>query len=162
MVLRVCLWLTVTLTFFAAQLTPTASVAQLDPALPVLEIRNDRGGKLRPQLSRLETLRLSGQPVRISGDICYSTCTMYLGLPQTCVMPTTTFGFHGPSQYGRPLDQATFEQASRLIMAQYPPVLQDWYMAYGRHELRGLLKVTGAHLIRIGGAKPCPVRIAAS
>lgn len=134
--------------------------AQQNASLPVLKVGNDRGGKLRDQVARLDVLRVSGQPVEITGNICFSTCTMYLGLPQTCVSPATTFGFHGPSSYGRPLDQDTFERASRIIVAHYPPVLHDWYMAYGRHERTGLLRVTGAHLIRIGAARPCSPRLA--
>ena len=134
---------------------PLPSLAQQKAALPTLDVGNHRGGKLRDQIYQLEILRHSGQPVRITGDFCYSTCTMYLGLPQTCVSPRTVFGFHGPSENGRPLDQATFERASQLIVANYPPVLHDWYMAYGRHQRIGLLKVNGAHLIRIGAAQPC-------
>lgn len=135
--------------------TPSAGFAQQGFSASPLEVRNDRGGRLRDQIDRLEVLRRTGQPVRIVGDYCYSTCTMYLGLPQTCVLPTTVFGFHGPSNYGKPLESQTFEKASSLIVAHYPPVLHDWYLAYGRHEIRGVLKVSGAHLIRIGGAKPC-------
>ncbi|MEL6641548.1 MAG: hypothetical protein AAFP98_09590 [Pseudomonadota bacterium] len=129
--------------------------AQQKVGLPILDVGNHRGGKLRDQISQIDILRRSGQPVHITGDYCYSTCTMYLGLPQTCVLPQTVFGFHAPSQYGRRLDQATFERASQLIVAHYPPILHDWYMAHGRHQHFGMLKVTGAHLIRIGAAQPC-------
>lgn len=135
--------------------SPLPSVGQQKSALPILEIGNHRGGKLSDQIDRIYRLRASGQPVRIVGDICYSTCTMFLGLPQTCVSPRTTFGFHGPSSYGRPLDQATFERASRVIVTHYPTILHDWYMAHGRHQRTSLLKVSGAHLISIGAAKPC-------
>ena len=139
-----------------AGLLSAAATAEQSAALHILEIKDNRGGELRPQASRIAQLRQSGQSVRITGDVCYSTCTMYLGLAQTCVSPRTVFGFHAPTSYGRRLDPQTFETASRIIAEHYPPVLQDWYMAYGRHKYVGLLKVTGAELIRIGGARPCP------
>lgn len=140
-------------------LSPLPVPAQTAGKAEILEIKNDRGGKLRDQAHRLQRLRQTGQPVWIVGDVCYSTCTMYLGLPQTCVSPRTQFGFHAPTEYGRRLDPATFETASRIIMSHYPPVLHDWYMAYGRHQMRGVLKISGADLIRIGASRPCPIRV---
>jgi hypothetical protein len=66
-------------------------------------VRNDRGGVVRDRLRELNQLRASGRPVEIRGNVCFSTCTMLLGLPQTCVDPDTVFGFHGPSRRGPPM-----------------------------------------------------------
>ena len=115
-----------------------------------LIIRNDRGGLLKKRLRELNQLRRTGRPVRIEGGICYSTCTMFLGLPQTCVSPRTTFGFHGPSSYGRPLDPEVFTQASKIIARHYPPALQDWYMETGRHKLRSLYRIDAQQIIAMG------------
>ena len=121
-------------------------VSQLSPMV----IRNDRGGLLRDRISELHRLNRSGQAVRIEGRICYSTCTMYLGLPQTCVSPDTTFGFHGPSSYGRQLNPAIFERASQIISENYPPALRQWYMETGRYKIRSMYRISGAEIIALG------------
>jgi hypothetical protein len=131
----------------------TAVTAQLQ-STPVtgsyIEIANDRGGLLLDRIAELQQLRDSGQSVRITGNICYSTCTMFLGLTQTCVSPTTTFGFHGPSSYGRPLDPFVFEEASRIMAEHYPAALKDWYMKTGRYEIASLYRFKGSDMIKMG------------
>jgi len=116
---------------------------------PVI-VGNDRGGLLRERLRQLGRLRKSNQPIRITGGICYSTCTMFLGLPQTCISPDTTFGFHGPSSCVRPLDPATFNRASELIASYYPHALKTWYMQTGRFKINSMYKVKGRHIIAMG------------
>lgn len=127
-----------------------AQTAPLSDEPNYIEITNDRGGLLRDRLIELQLLRQTGQNVRITGNICYSTCTMFLGLPQTCVSPQTTFGFHGPSSYGRPLTAEVFEQASRIMAAHYPQVLKDWYMETGRHEIADVYRFKGEDIVRMG------------
>lgn len=117
-----------------------------------LIIGNDRGGTLRARISEIQRISRTGQRVAVTGRICYSTCTMFLGLPQMCVSPDTIFGFHGPSSYGRPLDPEVFERASNIIADHYPDVLKDWYMTTARHSLTGLYRVSGKELIRLGVA----------
>lgn len=141
----------------AAGLTPTGASAQAHPDIaPVvaeaqpLVIKNDRGGLLRTRMKQLAVLRRESRPVEIRGRVCFSTCTMFLGLPETCVSPNTTFGFHGPSSYGRRLDHATFERASEIIASHYPPVLKNWYMKKGRHRIWALYRVSGSNLIALG------------
>lgn len=135
-----------------AILVAAKSSAQQSMPSPSLEIGNDRGGSLRVRLLEIRELRRTGTPVRITGKICYSTCTMFLGLPQTCVSPNTVFGFHGPSSYGRTLPPDVFDQASRLIVENYPEPLQQWYWDTARHDIWGLSRLSGAEMIRIGVA----------
>ena len=106
----------------ASGLTNTASAQQTQISYrpEPLIINNDRGGLLRDRLRQLAHLRQEDRSVQIQGNICYSTCTMFIGLPKACVSPDTTFGFHGPSSYGRALDPATFDAASRRIASHYP------------------------------------------
>lgn len=130
-------------TYVSAQ---TEVTYQPDPMV----VRNDRGGRLLARLRQIGELRQSRRPVEISGRVCYSTCTMFLGLPQTCISPQTTFGFHGPTSYGRSLDQATFDHASAVIASHYPPALKSWYMEKGRFETRGVYKISGRQLIAMG------------
>ena len=130
------------------------AMAQTSEQLAPLVVGNDRGGLLRTRIYEIRALRETGQAVRIEGRICYSTCTMYLGLPQTCVSPQTMFGFHGPSSYGIPLESEVFDHASKLIKDHYPKPLQQWYMDEARHQIWGVQRVTGAEIIRLG-ATPC-------
>ncbi|MEM8654391.1 MAG: hypothetical protein AAGF36_06570 [Pseudomonadota bacterium] len=113
-------------------------------------VRNDRGGLLRARLYELQDLRRAGRAVEIRGAVCLSTCTLYLGLDDVCVAPGTTFGFHGPSSYGRALDPATFNRASEIIADHYPAALRDWYMETGRFKIRTMYRIKGAQLIRLG------------
>ncbi|MEL6640528.1 MAG: hypothetical protein AAFP98_04315 [Pseudomonadota bacterium] len=130
---------------------PARAAAQ--PLAPLV-VANDRGGLLRNRIYEIRDIVAKARPVQITGRYCYSTCTLYLGLPQTCIQSSTVFGFHGPSSYGRALDPDVFEHASRLIVAHYPEALRDWYMTTARHELRGLHKISGSELIRLG-VKEC-------
>ena len=138
---------------FVAIIVGSTASAQLQ-STPVtgnyVEISNDRGGLLLDRIAELQQLRRTGQSVRITGNICYSTCTMFLGLPQTCVSPSTTFGFHGPSSYGRPLEPALFEEASKVMAEHYPAVLKDWYMKTGRYEIVDVYRFRGSDIIKMG------------
>jgi len=128
----------------------TEAVAQVSSETGAIVIGNDRGGLIRERLLRISSLRHSGTPVRIEGDFCYSSCTLYLGLEQTCVRPTTTFGFHGPSFGGRPMPAPDFEYTSQIMATYYPPAIRDWFLNEARHEIRAVARVSGAELIRHG------------
>ena len=118
-------------------------------------VGNDRGGYLHERLVELSNLERNGTRVQIRGQVCYSTCTMFLGLADTCVDPNTTFGFHGPSQSGRQLSRQQFDYFSQVIANYYPTQLRDWFMEKGRHRTSGIYKMTGNDLIRMGGVKSC-------
>ncbi|MFD2739601.1 hypothetical protein ACFSUD_08480 [Sulfitobacter aestuarii] len=136
-----------TLAFLAL---PIAAQAQTYPQSRPHIVKNDRGGLLLKRLAEIRNLRRTGQPVRITGSVCYSTCTMLIGLPQTCISADTTFGFHGPSSFGRPLDPHTFNRASAVISEHYPAPLRSWYMSKARYNLRSLSYVSGREMIRLG------------
>lgn len=132
---------------------PDTVSSQQGLARPPLVVKNDIGGPLRARVSAFAQLQVTSRPVRIIGHICYSTCTLYVGLPETCISPETVFGFHGPSSFGKPLDPDSFERASRLIAAHYPEPLRTWYLKTARHEISGLFKVKGSVLINLGIAQ---------
>ncbi|PCI43189.1 MAG: hypothetical protein COB49_12635 [Alphaproteobacteria bacterium] len=117
---------------------------------PAYIIGNDRGGYVSDRLRELSQLRASGQRIEIRGRICYSTCTMLLGLPQTCILPNTTFGFHGPSISGKPLAPDRFEHFSKVMAQDYPAPLRSWFMATGRTRITGLYRIKGSEIIRMG------------
>ena len=130
----------------------TSVAAQTNDALQTtpLVTTNDRGGLLRDRLRQLVVLRQQDRTVQIRGRICLSTCTLLISLPNTCVSPSTTFGFHGPSSYGRPLDPETFNRASEIIADHYPPALRNWYMETGRFRINTMYRISGKTLINLG------------
>ncbi|WP_368188460.1 hypothetical protein [Aestuariibius sp. HNIBRBA575] len=128
----------------------TLAVAQQSYPANALVVGNDRGGFIRQRMRELRNIRASGQPVEIRGQVCYSTCTMYLGLPDTCVSRATTFGFHGPSIYGTPMNAADFERVSRIISNYYPAPLRDWYMSEGRYRINGVHRISASQIINMG------------
>lgn len=118
-------------------------------------IEYDSGGSVEARLTELSKLRTNGTNVRIEG-FCASACTLYLGLPHTCVAKAATMGFHGPtSQYpGIPLPYEAFQRVTQTMADHYPTPLRDWFMRKGRLETKGLQKFSGAELIKMG-ARGC-------
>ncbi|SIS69692.1 hypothetical protein [Phaeovulum vinaykumarii] len=113
-------------------------------------ISNDRGGVIANRVKQINDLAASGVPVEVKGQVCLSTCTMFVGLPNACIHRYTTFGFHGPSSYGRPLPPESFEYWSQVIASYYPAPLRDWYLREARYEINDLYRIRGAELIRMG------------
>ncbi|WP_415183280.1 hypothetical protein [Phaeovulum sp.] len=115
-----------------------------------LVVRNDRGGLVSARVAEVAALRASGRAVEIRGQVCLSSCTLYLALPKTCVDARTTFGFHGPTHYGQKLSARDFEYWSQVIAAHYPAPLAKWYLKKGRSKVGGYYRIKGAELIRLG------------
>ncbi|WP_417585450.1 hypothetical protein [Pelagibacterium sp.] len=134
-----------TLSVVSLLLLPAAAIAQQSYV-----VGNDRGGYLHDRLIELKNLEQNKVRVEIRGRVCYSTCTMFLGLPDACVSPDTIFGFHGPSSSGRRLAQKDFDYFSRVMAAYYPKPLQDWFMSEGRNRISGVYKVKGSQIIAMG------------
>ena len=124
---------------------PTGATAQ-----QVMVVGNDRGGYVGVRASEVMRLKAARTQVRILGDICYSSCTMYLGAGDVCVSPSTTFGFHGPSRNGVPLPQSQFEHFSNLMAQHYSPGLRDWFMRSARYSIHAPYTMRGSELIRLG------------
>lgn len=129
---------------------PFAGEAKAPSIPPPLVIRNDPGGYLNARLQQIRELRRSARPVEIRGGHCNSTCTMLIGLPQTCVSRDTTFGFHGPSSRDEPMEPWRFELASRVMAQYYPPELRRWFMDTGRFRTDGVYRLNGAEIIAYG------------
>jgi len=103
-------------------------------------VGNDRGGFIRARLAEIRRIRAMKQRVEIRGRVCFSTCTMYLGVEDLCVSPATTFGFHGPGMAIGRMSAAQFDYVSRVIASHYPPSVADWYMREGRTRTSGLYR----------------------
>lgn len=142
------------LCLLASATVAPAAVPMQDRATPYVVV-NDYGGSVQARLVQIRELRRSGRPIEIRGSVCYSSCTMLLGLGNTCVEPGTMFGFHAPSRSGTPLPRPVFEQVSRLIAASYPEQLRGWYLDEARYADSGLRVMRGSDLIDRRIARAC-------
>lgn len=133
---------------------PTNSVQA--QGLGALIIRNDMGGRIDIRAQEIARLRAEGRAVELRGEACVSACTMYLGLEDVCVDPRTTFGFHGPSSYGRPMPPEFFEYWSQFLAGYYNKPLSEWFLKTARYELHAIYNVSGEELIRLG-YRPCAI-----
>lgn len=113
-------------------------------------VSNDPGGQIVARLREIEQIVANNERVEIRGEYCHSTCTMLIGLDQTCISARTRFGFHGPSFMGVKMSDAQFEYWSRQMAQFYPETLKDWYMRVGRTRISGLYEISGSELIRMG------------
>lgn len=120
-----------------------------------LDIRNDLGGAVSQRIAKIEHLRAAGTKIRIVGT-CVSACTLYLGLPNTCVAPTAQLGFHGPSTRlkGIPLPRQEFERISRQMASYYPSRIRGWFMSQARMRTAGYYTLSGVEAIAMG-ARAC-------
>ncbi|MEZ5779567.1 MAG: hypothetical protein R3E44_14525 [Paracoccaceae bacterium] len=115
-------------------------------------ITNDTGGSVAERVRTIRKMRHEGQGVAIPRGRCLSACTLYLGLPNTCVGRRARFGFHGPSSAtpGIGLPRAEFERWSRIMAEHYPTPIRRWFLQTARHRTIGVYMVSGAELIRLG------------
>ncbi|MCC7320316.1 MAG: hypothetical protein IT542_04980 [Rubellimicrobium sp.] len=120
-----------------------------------LTIRDDPGGSLAERLALIERYRAAGTALRIEGS-CISACTLYLGLPGTCVTRGARLGFHGPRTGlpGIPLPRAEFERLTRVMAAHYPPAIRDWFMTEARLTTTGYHVLSGVQAVAMG-AQAC-------
>lgn len=116
----------------------------------VIVIGNDRGGYVGQRADEIRRIVANGQRVEIRGNICYSSCTMYLGAGNVCVSPRTSFGFHGPSDHGRPLPADRFDHWSRVMARHYREPLRSWFLQDARFIRNDVARLSGAQLIRMG------------
>lgn len=132
-------------------LSPGKALAQMRPTHigTIRVVRADPGGLIATREREVQRLRASGDRVELRGT-CNSACTMYLGLDNICVHRRASFGFHGPSSYGKPLPKPEFDHWSQIMAQNYREPLRSWFMETARYRLDNPLRVSGAELIRLG------------
>jgi hypothetical protein len=115
-------------------------------------ITHDLGGPVEERMRRVERMRQRGEGVAIPHGRCISACTLYLGLPDTCVGRSAEFGFHGPSAAtrGLGLPQPEFQRISTQMAAFYPAPLRDWFLSTARYTTQSYIRISGAQLIQLG------------
>ncbi|MGB0660809.1 MAG: hypothetical protein ACPGNV_11590 [Mangrovicoccus sp.] len=138
------------------------TISLIDPALsgqrpnikttPVV-INNDVGGQLIHRQKEIHEYWKTGREVRILGDICYSACTMYLGLDRdkVCVRRNTEFGFHGPSILGLfPAKGEQRELGVTIMAGYYPEPIKAWYIREASKKTYGYHYLKGDYLLKLG------------
>ena len=116
----------------------------------VIVIGNDMGGIVGNRAAEIQRINATGARVEIRGDVCVSSCTMYLGVGDVCVSPDTDFSFHGPSFFGADLPPRDFDYWSQVIASHYNAPLRDWFMREARFRNFRPITLSGQELIRIG------------
>jgi len=121
----------------------------------VAVIRNDPGGSIESRLQMIGRFRSAGTQVQIRGK-CDSACTMFLGLSNTCVAPSSRLGFHGPQSqyYGISLPPEDFEYWSMVMADHYPGAIRSWFLAEARQTTLDVITISGSQAIKMG-ARPC-------
>lgn len=114
-------------------------------------IQYDMGGDVEQRIREVARLRVLGTTVRIEG-ICVSACTLYLGLPNSCVMTNATLGFHGPRTGipGIPLPREDFERVSSTMASYYPGQIRTWFMSRARLITENYYTISGAQAVKMG------------
>jgi hypothetical protein len=115
-------------------------------------VRHDMGGVISERIAEMQGM----DGVRIVGK-CYSACTLYLGLPHTCVTPSARLGFHSPfmrvAGLDVPMQPDQWEATTRFMAAHYPTGIAEWWMRDARHRTNPVI-LTGRQAIEMG-ARPC-------
>ncbi|WP_420003890.1 hypothetical protein [Arenibacterium sp. LLYu02] len=135
----------------AVPLALTANGANAASSQRKIVVQADPGGAVSQRIAEIQAYRKQGVRVQIEGQ-CNSSCTLYLGMPQTCVSRQALLGFHGPmSQFaGIPLPPQQFEEWSQIMASYYPSPVRKWFLKDARYTLNGIKTISGEQLIKLG------------
>jgi hypothetical protein len=119
--LRLLPCLTLSLGLSAA--TVAAGAAEVQPHGRPIVILDNKGGNVMEAIKYRNRLAQSGRPVEVRG-YCRSACTIYITLPNACLDPKATVGFHAPRIPGTSIIPPVVDE----LMAQYyrNGILQQW------------------------------------
>jgi len=115
-----------------ALVVPLTAQAQISERGRTIIITNDKGGNVVRTMQHREKLVASGRPVEIRG-YCRSACTMYITMPNACLGPNATVGFHAPRIPNTKIIPPIVDQ----LMARYyrNGILQKWNSEW-KHSLK--------------------------
>lgn len=115
-------------------------------------VKEDMGGPIEARLAQIKDM----DGVRIEG-LCYSACTLYLGLPKTCVTPNAKLGFHSPfwrlADVKMPLPRKEWDRVTKLMASHYPQPMRKWWMEEARYSTE-IVPISGKQAVAMG-AKAC-------
>jgi hypothetical protein len=103
------------------------------PALAEVRIESSSGGVVGNYLELFSRVRRSGDRVVIDGP-CLSACTLVLStIPRNriCVTPRAILGFHAPAIIDQEGHSYRSREATKAVMASYPPSVQAWIKRHG-------------------------------
>ncbi|AGT09078.1 hypothetical protein [Paracoccus aminophilus] len=113
---------------FALALSSGLSIAQQSDSR-YIDIPDNSGGNVMEMVRYRESLERSGKIVRIRG-YCRSACTMLTTLPNACLGPKATIGFHAPRLPGTEIIPPYVDQ----IMGNYyrNGIRDRWFGGWNR------------------------------
>ena len=103
------------------------------PAFAEVRIESSSGGVVGNYLELFSRVRRSGERVVIDGP-CLSACTLVLStIPRNriCVTPRAILGFHAPAIIDQEGHSYRSREATKAVMASYPPSVQAWIKRHG-------------------------------
>ncbi|SIP95244.1 hypothetical protein SAMN05421641_10287 [Paracoccus thiocyanatus] len=123
---------------------PATAQAQAQPRGKPIVILNNRGGNVIKAIRQRNKLAASGRPVEVRG-YCRSACTIYITLPNACLGPGATVGFHAPRIPGTTIIPPIVDE----LMAQYyrGGILRMWNSQW-KHSLK-MHKISARDYVRL-------------
>ena len=115
----------------AAMTVATPALAQqgIQRAGQFIDVWNNRGGNVLEMVQTRQELASSGRTVRIRG-YCRSACTMLITLPNACLGPHATVGFHAPRLPGTRIIPPHVDQ---IMGSTYRNGIRDrWFGGWNR------------------------------
>lgn len=123
----------------------------------VLTVWYDVGWHIDFRKEEISKILSEGVQVEITGNMCYSACTLYLGLPHLCIDANTKFWFHGPINMttGKPLSHNNFEKVTHEVADYFPAPLKTLFLEDWRYKYDGYHVIKWNDLIRSWVAHAC-------
>lgn len=140
------------LALFILLTLPLAAPAEIVQGRGYIVVNDDRGGNVIEMVKTRARLERSGQKVWIRG-YCRSACTMLITMPNACLGPLSTIGFHAP----RLPNTGIIPPYVPEIMASYyrNGILRKWNEEW-RYSL-DMVRISAADYVRLDPAtKICP------
>ena len=114
------------------------------PALAATSTPYAKGGRTVEFAQDVERYRRSGEQFRIVGH-CQSACTMFLALPNVCIVPSARLLFHAGAQ---PI-------ATQRMMNSYNSKLRAYLSARGAMDTPVFHTISGRDMISKFGYRRC-------
>ena len=132
------------LTLAACVATTTAPPVEAAPRNKPIVIANNRGGNVIEMVQYRNKLAASGRPVEIRG-YCGSACTILITMPNACLAPDGTVGFHAPRIPNTTIIPPLVDE----IMARFyrNGVLARWNSTW-KHSLK-IQKISAKEYVRL-------------
>ncbi|GLK63080.1 MULTISPECIES: hypothetical protein [Paracoccus] len=123
---------------------PGMSEAQARGRGQPIVIMNDKGGNVVKTIRHRNRLVASGRPVEIRG-YCRSACTIYITMPNACLSPRATVGFHAPRLPGTTIIPPVVDE----LMAQFyrNGILRKWNSEW-KYSLK-MHKISAREYVRL-------------